>query len=122
MMKLVLFLLSFYFINIQCRINKYSYRELHVLFQVICLTLYFEEIAYFFQKADHNKDRYLDKQEVNHFVEHFMRHIPSIFKDVQTSNDDIEGGKVLADELFNRFDTDGDSKLSYRGKYQPSET
>ena len=44
-----------------------------------------------------------------------MKRIPNVFKQIQTSSDEIEGGMVLADELFNRFDKDRDGKLSYRG-------
>ena len=44
-----------------------------------------------------------------------MKRVPSIFKGVRASDDEVEGGKVLADELFNRHDKDHDGKLSYRG-------
>lgn len=69
-----------------------------------------------FQKADHNNDRYLDKQELAQFVERFTKHLPTLINGITASKDSIEGAKVLSDELFNRYDKDKDGKLSFRGE------
>uniref|UniRef100_A0AC34QTT4 EF-hand domain-containing protein n=1 Tax=Panagrolaimus sp. JU765 TaxID=591449 RepID=A0AC34QTT4_9BILA len=98
-MKLLLVFIFLFPVIVVGKVDEFAFRELHV----------------FFQKADHNHDRYLDKQELGQFVDRFMKRLPGIINGVQASKDAIEGGKVLSDELFNRFDKDKDGKLSFRG-------
>uniref|UniRef100_A0AC34GB08 EF-hand domain-containing protein n=1 Tax=Panagrolaimus sp. ES5 TaxID=591445 RepID=A0AC34GB08_9BILA len=79
--------------------DKFALRELHVAFQ----------------KSDKNKDYYLDQNELNKFVESFMKRLPSVYKSIQVNNDAVEGGKALAEEMFERKDRNEDRKLDFRG-------
>lgn len=46
-----------------------------------------------------------------------MKRLPNVFKGTRVSPDAIEGGKALAEELFERKDINEDKKLDFRGGY-----
>uniref|UniRef100_A0A914XZN2 EF-hand domain-containing protein n=1 Tax=Panagrolaimus superbus TaxID=310955 RepID=A0A914XZN2_9BILA len=96
---LLLFLLFINNVEFSKSADKFALRELHVAFQ----------------KSDQNKDYYLDQNELNKFVEIFMKRLPSVYKNIRVNNDAVEGGKALAEEMFERKDRNEDTKLDFRG-------
>uniref|UniRef100_A0A914P800 Uncharacterized protein n=1 Tax=Panagrolaimus davidi TaxID=227884 RepID=A0A914P800_9BILA len=44
-----------------------------------------------------------------------MKRLPSAYKSIKVNKDAIEGGKALAEEMFERKDRNEDRKLDFRG-------
>uniref|UniRef100_A0A915DBM7 EF-hand domain-containing protein n=1 Tax=Ditylenchus dipsaci TaxID=166011 RepID=A0A915DBM7_9BILA len=99
-MTLLLFLLTKVDLNISASTTYDTSisRTLHILFQ-----------------ADSNHDRYLDKEELDKFVEVFTKRMAALYTKAKVTKDTIEGAKIIAKELMKRRTENMFDKLSFRG-------